>query len=146
MSKEKNILEKFFQAFNIKKYLNSNPENKLLAWDELEKNFYRIKCSNLIKFDDLLHINRQKEILFDNTKLFCAGKPSNNALLWGARGTGKSSLVLSVFKEITKKYNLSILEVKTNQIKILESILRKLNIFNNKFIIFCDDFSFSANF
>ncbi len=52
--------------------------------------------------------------------------------------------MLAVYKEISKKYNISLLEIKPNQIKLLNSIIRKLDTKKNRYIIFCDDFSFTS--
>ena len=66
-------------------------------------------------------------------------------MLWGARGTGKSSLVFSVFNYIKEKYNIALLEIKKNQLKYINSIFRQLNNIDQKIIIFFDDFSFAAD-
>ena len=71
--------------------------------------------------------------------------PSNNGLLWGARGTGKSSLIFSVFNYIKEEYDIALLEIKRNQLKYINSIFRQLNIIEQKIIIIFDDFSFAAN-
>ena len=71
--------------------------------------------------------------------------PSNNGLLWGARGTGKSSLILSIFNHVKEKYDIALLEIKINQLQYINYILRQLNNFNEKIIIFFDDFSFASN-
>ena len=71
--------------------------------------------------------------------------PSNNALLWGARGTGKSSLIFSVFNYIKEKYNIALLEIKRNQLKYINSNFRQLNSIDKKIIIFFDDFSFASD-
>ena len=71
--------------------------------------------------------------------------PSNNGLLWGARGNGKSSLIFSVFNYIKEEYDIALLEIKRNQLKYINSIFRQLNIIEQKIIIIFDDFSFAAN-
>ena len=120
-------------------------KKKLLAWDEIEKDFYVLKNNINIKIADLIFIQKQKQILLENTFLFANGKPSINALLWGARGTGKSSLVFSIFNYIKEIYEISLLEIKRNQIKYINSIFRQLDKINQKTIIFFDDFSFTSN-
>ena len=121
-----------------------NFKKKILAWDEYEKNFYLIKNNINVNIKDLLFIEKQKNILLKNTILFAEGKPCNYGLLWGARGTGKSSLIFTIFNYLIKNYDISLLEIKRNQIKFINSILRKLDDKNEKFIIFFDDFSFNA--
>ena len=71
--------------------------------------------------------------------------PSNNGLLWGARGTGKSSLIFSVFNYIKEEYDIALIEIKRNQLKYINSIFRQLTIIEQKIIIIFDDFSFAAN-
>ena len=122
----------------------NNFKKKILAWDEYEKNFYFIKNNINININDLLFIEKQKNILLKNTILFAEGSPCNYGLLWGARGTGKSSLIFTIFNNLIKNYDISLLEIKRNQIKFISSILRKLNDVNQKFIIFFDDFSFTS--
>lgn len=75
-------------------------KKKILNYDEFEKKFYVIKSSTSIKINDLLFIDYQKRILLKNTILFAQGQPSNNGLLWGSRGTGKSSLIFSIFNHV----------------------------------------------
>ena len=86
-------------------------KKKILAWDEFDKNFYVLENSINTKIEDLLFIEKQKQILLENTILFAEGKPSNNGLLWGARGTGKSSLIYSAFNYVKEKYNIALLEI-----------------------------------
>ena len=122
----------------------NNLKKKILAWDEYEKEFFFIENNINININDLLFIEKQKKILLKNTILFAEGRPFNYGLLWGSRGTGKSSLVFSIFNYLIKNHDISLLEIKRNQIKFISSILRKLNDINQKFIIFFDDFSFAS--
>ncbi|MAH89292.1 MAG: hypothetical protein CMJ06_04540 [Pelagibacterales bacterium] len=122
----------------------NNFKKKIFAWDEYEKKFYFIKNNLNINIDELLFIEGQKKILLQNTILFAKGMPYNYGLLWGARGTGKSSLIFTIFNYLIKNHNISLLEIKRNQIKFITSILRKLDNINQKFIIFFDDFSFNS--
>ena len=123
--------------------INSYKKN-ILAWDEFDKNFYILENSINTKIEDLLFIEKQKQVLLENTILFAKGMPSNNVLLWGARGNGKSSLIFSVFNYVKEKYNITFLEIKRNQLKYINSIFRQLTNIDQKIIIFFDDFSFSA--
>ena len=118
---------------------------KIFAWDEFEKNFFLIQNNINIKLQDLLFIEKQKKVLLENTILFAEGKPSNHGLLWGSRGTGKSSLILSIFDNVIKNYNVALLEIRRNQMKYINLILRKLENIDQKVIIFFDDFSFFTN-
>ena len=72
-------------------------------WDSKIKNLKIITHFRFIDLDLLIGIERQKKTIYDNTKNFAEGNFTNNALLWGSRGNGKSSLIKSVFNEISKK-------------------------------------------
>lgn len=122
----------------------NNFNKKILAWDEHEKDFYFIENNININIDDLLFVEKQKKILLKNTILFSENSPCNYGLLWGARGTGKSSLIFTIFNYLIKNYDISLLEIKRNQIKYISSIVRKLNDLKQKFIFFFDDFSFTS--
>lgn len=124
--------------------INSFKKN-ILAWDEIEKEFYTIRNNININIEDLLFLDKKAKVLLENTILFSQGKPANNGLLWGARGNGKSSLIFSIFNHVKERSNISLLEIKRNQLKHINVILRQLSRFNKKIIIFFDDFSFVAD-
>lgn len=92
----------------------------------------------------LVGVNRSRDTLLENTLQFARGLPANNALLWGARGMGKSSLVKAVHAEVhAQGLPLKIVEVQRED---LPSIGRLLGILRNsdaRFVLFCDDLSFS---
>ena len=93
---------------------------------------------------ELLHLERQKNLMSRNTAQFLAGKSANNALLWGARGTGKSSLIkaqLNTFEE----QGLCVVEVPKAATNELFEIIRTLAEDGRKFIIYLDDLSFEAH-
>lgn len=92
---------------------------------------------------DLLHLERQQAELLRNTEQFLAGRPANNALLWGARGTGKSSLVKAVFNAL-RDHGLRLIEVDRDDLLHLPDILRLIQDRPEHFILFCDDLSFEA--
>lgn len=91
-------------------------------------------------------IDRSMSTLFDNTKRFALGFPANNALLWGARGTGKSSLVKAVHGTLLVEYPcLSLVEIHREDISTLTRLLPILKKdTKRRFILFCDDLSFEA--
>jgi len=93
---------------------------------------------------DLLHLERQQNLLFRNTAQFLAGKTANNALLWGARGTGKSSLIKAQLTEFAHQ-GLCIVEIPKSATGELFEIIHKLAADGRKFIIYLDDLSFEAN-
>lgn len=94
-----------------------------------------------IHFDDLQHIDRQKELILDNTKHFLLGKPANNILLTGARGTGKSSLIKACLNQFHSQ-GLRLVEVDKEHLSDLQDLTEILADRPEKFIIFCDDLSF----
>jgi predicted AAA+ superfamily ATPase len=94
-------------------------------------------------------IERQKDILFDNTVRFARGLPANNALLWGARGCGKSSLVKAVHAAVNDQLGgtpgpLGLVEIHREDIPSLPALLAVLRTARRRFILFCDDLSFDG--
>lgn len=90
-------------------------------------------------------IDHVRDILRQNTAQFAAGLPANNALLWGARGMGKSSLVKAVFADVLKKYtDLALIEVHRDELDTLPALLELVRNQPRRFILFCDDMSFDA--
>jgi predicted AAA+ superfamily ATPase len=91
-------------------------------------------------------IDRVRDILFDNTKRFAAGLPANNALLWGARGMGKSSLVKAVHAAINASGGpeapLKLIEIHREDVDTLPKLMAILKAAPFRFILFCDDLSF----
>jgi predicted AAA+ superfamily ATPase len=113
---------------------------------------YRWAAGNLLgipHFDqvdktELLHLERQQNLLFRNTAQFMEGKAANNALLWGARGTGKSSLIKAQLTEFQQQ-GLCIIEIPKAATGELFEIILTLATDGRKFIIYLDDLSFEAN-
>ena len=96
-----------------------------------------------VRLQDLFCIDDQKQIIQRNTEQFVRGYPANNVLLWGARGTGKSSLIHAVLNEYNDA-GLRLIEVGRNQLVDLPLIARRLEGEPWQFILFCDDLSFEA--
>ena len=96
-----------------------------------------------IRLSDLETIDDQKERITANTRQFVAGKPANNVLLTGARGSGKSSLVKAMLNEFAAR-GLRLIEVDKDDLVDLADILDLLEGRPERFIIFCDDLSFEA--
>jgi hypothetical protein len=94
--------------------------------------------------DDLLHIDAQKESLQLNTAQFVAGLPANNALLWGARGAGKSSLIHGLLHEYSDQ-GLRLVELRKDELQELSEIVARLSAEPYRFIVFCDDLSFEED-
>lgn len=100
-----------------------------------------------IDIDLLKGIDRQREILLENTRRFAKGLPTNNALLWGARGMGKSSLVKAVHARVNDEHPgvLGLVEIHREDIQSLPRLLTMLRDSKRRFIIFCDDLSFDSH-
>lgn len=94
-----------------------------------------------IETQDLQHIERQKDIIDRNTRHFIEGKPANNVLMTGARGTGKSSLVKAMLAAYADQ-GLRLIEVDKTDLPDLDQIVDLLANRPERFIIFCDDLSF----
>ncbi|MBO9435244.1 ATP-binding protein [Ruegeria sp. R13_0] len=99
---------------------------------------------NRVDLDLLVGINRSRDTLLDNTKRFAAGYKANNALLWGARGMGKSSLVKAVHGTLQTEYpDLKLVELQREDMSSVARLLNHLRAAPHRFILFCDDLSFS---
>jgi predicted AAA+ superfamily ATPase len=92
-------------------------------------------------------IENQRDTLIANTRRFADGLPANNALLWGARGMGKSSLVKAVHREVNRgrKSALVLIEVHREDIASLPLLLRLLKGDKRRYLLFCDDLSFDKD-
>ena len=92
----------------------------------------------------LVGVDRVRDILLANTLQFAAGLPANNALLWGARGMGKSSLVKAVHAEVIRRGRpLKIVELSREDLPSVGRLLGVLRGAPDRFVLFCDDLSFS---
>lgn len=94
-----------------------------------------------VRLDDLLGIDTQKQKIIQNTERFLAGKPCNHVLLWGSRGTGKSSIVKALLNEYAHK-GLRVIEVDKDDLHDLPEIVDDIRDRGQRFIIYCDDLSF----
>jgi predicted AAA+ superfamily ATPase len=97
-----------------------------------------------IRLADLRNIDEQKRELQRNTLQFVRGLPANNALLWGSRGTGKSSLVKALLAEYHAS-GLRLIEVEAHDLIDLPDIIDLVRWREERFIVFCDDLSFEAD-
>lgn len=94
-------------------------------------------------------VDRMRDILMENTERFAGGLPANNALLWGARGMGKSSLVKAAHASINAERKasdkLKLIEIHREDIESLPALMECLRASSFRFIVFCDDLSFDGN-
>lgn len=97
-----------------------------------------------IDFALLRGIDRVADILLDNTRRFASGLPANNALLWGARGMGKSSLVKAAHARVNEERpgSLVLIEIHREDLESLPSLLSQLSRSGKRCLLFCDDLSF----
>ncbi|RVW00022.1 ATP-binding protein [Mesobaculum littorinae] len=99
---------------------------------------------NRVDLSLLLGIDRSRDTLLENTVHFARGLPANNALLWGARGMGKSSLVKAIHAEVLAQgHPLKIVEVQREDLPSIGRLLTLLRRAPHRFLLFCDDLSFS---
>jgi len=97
-----------------------------------------------IDIDLLIGVDRSRNTLLENTLQFARGLPANNALLWGARGMGKSSLVKSIHAEVNRQgIPLKIVEMQREDLPSVSRLLNHLRESDYRFLLFCDDLSFS---
>lgn len=99
-----------------------------------------------VPFDLLCGIERVAETLYENTRRFAHGLPANNALLWGARGMGKSSLVKAIHARVNEQRprSLALIEIHREDIEGLPRLLHLLAEHDRRCLLFCDDLSFDA--
>jgi predicted AAA+ superfamily ATPase len=103
-----------------------------------------IKQLSKLQLNDLQHIEEQKKTLDRNTRQFLKGLPANNALLWGSKGTGKSSLIKALLNTYHSE-GLRLIEVDKQHLADLPLLTETLSQFPQRFIIFSDDLSFEAS-
>ncbi|AVX13594.1 ATP-binding protein [Stutzerimonas stutzeri] len=96
-----------------------------------------------LRLDDLIGIDRQRHLLAANTQQFVDGLPANHVLLWGARGTGKSSLIRALLAEYAGR-GLRLIEIERDHLADLPRVVELLSGQRQAFVLFCDDLSFEA--
>jgi predicted AAA+ superfamily ATPase len=113
------------------------------VWRAADRVFHPVARINRVAIDLLAGIDRQRDMLLENTTRFANGLPANNALLWGARGMGKSSLVKSVHGALASA-GLRLVEIHREDIGALPDLLGVVRGAPFRFIVFCDDLSFDG--
>ncbi len=97
-----------------------------------------------VTLDDLLGVERQKRALLDNSRAFLRGLPANHALLWGARGSGKSSLVRALLNTLAPE-GLRLIQVDRHDLAALPALVQQLRDLPQRFVVYCDDLSFEGS-
>lgn len=96
-----------------------------------------------LRLADLIGVDRQRDVLASNTRQFVAGLPANHVLLWGSRGTGKSSLIRALLAEHASA-GLRLIEIERDYLADLPKVVELLAGHPQSFVLFCDDLSFEA--
>ncbi len=115
------------------------------VWVPEPGNLQAVKKVNRVELSLLCAVSRVRDLLMDNTRRFAEGLPANNALLWGARGMGKSSLVKAAHAAINQEKqssDLKLIEIHREEIESLPGLMSLIRTARFRFIIFCDDLSF----
>jgi uncharacterized protein len=117
------------------------------VWEPRHAHLQPVADANRVGIELLRGIDHVRDILHDNTLRFALGKPANNALLWGARGMGKSSLVKAVHAEVNARSGgpLKLVEIHREDIDTMPALLRIIKALPFRFILFCDDLSFDTD-
>ena len=102
-----------------------------------------VKVTDNTTLDQLLGVEEQKEIMVNNTRQFIQGLPANNALLWGSRGTGKSSLVKAILNEFGDQ-GLRVIQVEKEDLIYISEIFAAIEEEPYRFIMLCDDLTFET--
>jgi len=152
MSKLHTLVDRIDSLITRVEHLAPNPLEKpdwqseiAFRWIRIggQEGLQAIRHPSLLRLSDIRCIDRQKAEIDRNTRQFLRGFPANNALLWGARGTGKSSLIKALLNEYSND-GLRAIQVNKEQLMNLQQIVDQLDNRDTKFILFCDDLSFEA--
>jgi len=123
------------------------------SWHPDGRQLVPVARVNRVEMSLLKGIDRMRDVLIENTERFARGLPANNALLWGARGMGKSSLVKAVHASVNATHGrrrrsdglLKLVEIHREDIETLPDLMTLIRGAPCRFIVFCDDLSFDGN-
>ena len=123
------------------------PAGNAFVWEPAHGGLVPVEQVAHIPLVLLKGVDQARDTLLENTRRFAQGLPANNALLWGARGMGKSSLVKAVHAEImaSEKADLVLIEIHREEIASLPQLLRILRKDRRRFLLYCDDLSFDRD-
>jgi len=157
MSDEKDILARLDRvAAALERIAPATPAKpdfaaaEAFVWQAKPEAFLPVPRINRQPLSLLKGIDRAAEQLLENTRRFARGLPANNALLWGARGMGKSSLVKAAHAEVCRektkgKPEVKLVEIHREDIASLPACLAHMRVSTTRFIVFCDDLSFDKD-
>ena len=118
----------------------------VFLWSARQARALPVRKVSRVDIELLKGIERARDTLVDNTSRFARAYPANNALLWGARGMGKSSLVKAAHAAVNAEHpTLKLVEIHREDIEHLPALLADLRTAEGRFILFCDDLSFDAD-
>ena len=122
------------------------------VWHPVGKRLLAVPRVNRVEMSLLKGVDRMRDLLMENTERFAKGLPANNALLWGARGMGKSSLVKASHAAVNqmlakggKEPPLKLIEIHREDIESLPDLMALTRAASYRFIVFCDDLSFDTD-
>jgi uncharacterized protein len=119
-------------------------ENDVYLWSVMPDRLEPVPNFNTLSLELLHGIKNARDILLRNTEQFAKGFPANNALLWGARGMGKSSLIKAVYSKVLElEKDVKLIEIQREDLPSISRLLIKLKKVEQRFILFCDDLSFN---
>ena len=114
------------------------------VWHVAPDHLQPVEQVSRVAVDLLIGVDRSRDTLLANTRQFAQGLPANNALLWGARGMGKSSLVKAVHAAVLADgLPLKLVELQREDLPSVARLLNLLRASSHRFVLFCDDLSFS---
>ncbi len=116
---------------------------RAFRWEGVERGFNPIARVDPIRLTDLIGYDEQRQIVIRNTEHFVTGHPANNVLIYGERGTGKSSTIKALLNEFGDR-GLRLIELARSRLGDLPAILSSLTDRPQRFILFVDDLSFSS--
>lgn len=129
------------ELYNMKKIKIDWSETPAAVWRSNRKYLKPVSEVDIIDLDSLIGIDNQKKQICSNTELFLSSHQASHALLWGARGTGKSSIIKGLLNKYYRK-GLRIIEIPKDGLKYLLDISDAIRKSQYRFIIFFDDLSF----
>ena len=126
------------------------PRGEAFIWEPGQGGLIAVGKVAHVPLSLLKSIDAVRDTLLENTRRFAEGLPANNALLWGARGMGKSSLVKAVHAEVNRRRQpaasrIALIEVHREDIATLPQLLRLLGPEARRFLLYCDDLSFDKD-